>query len=96
MQTARLLAALPSAATAGNVLNFIPPPQELGGGKPGEVERGYTGGAWNLQIVHWNVPATRELSSDTDIFAAVAAGKGTLERTNILVRCPVVNFMNLR
>lgn len=84
-------------ATAGNVLNFIPPPQELGGGKPGEIELGYTGGAWNLQIFHWNSGATiGELSSDTDIFAAVAAGKGTLEVTNILVRCPVINFANLR
>jgi len=97
VQLARLTAALPDVGTAGNVLNFIPPPQELGGGKPGEIELGYTGGAWNLQIFHWNAGATVvELSSDTDIFAAVAAGTGTLEVTNILVRCPVINFANLR
>ena len=77
--------ALPAEATACNVLNFIP------------TEVGYTGGAWNLQIFHWNAVETPyELSSDTDIAAALAAGKGTLEITNILVRCPVVNFAALR
>src|SRR6266511_1330811 len=42
VQCARLLAALPNDATSCNVLNFIP------------TEVGYTGGAWNLQIFHWN------------------------------------------
>ncbi len=85
VQCARLLAALPRDATACNVLNFIP------------TEVGYTGGAWNLQIFHWNAgQRPTELSSDSDILAAVAAGKGTLEITNILVRCPVVNFAALR
>ena len=85
VQCARLLAALPNEATSCNVLNFIP------------TEVGYTGGAWNLQIFHWNPGFTPvELSKDDDILAAVAAGKGTLEVTNILVRCPVVNFANLR
>jgi len=85
VQCARLLAALPSEPTACNVLNFIP------------TEVGYTGGAWNLQIFHWNSGQTPyELSSDTDIAAALTAGKGTLEVTNILVRCPVVNFAALR
>ena len=37
-----------------------------------------------------------ELSTDTDILAAVAAGKGTLEITSTLVRCPVINFSALR
>ena len=61
------------------------------------TEVGYQGGAWNLQIFHWNAGQTPyELSSDTDIAAALAAGKGMLEITNILVRCPVVNFAALR
>ncbi len=85
VQCARLLTALPGEATACNVLNFIP------------TEVGYTGGAWNLQIFHWNAGQTPyELSSDTDIAAALAAGKGTLEITHILVRCPAVNFAALR
>ncbi len=85
VQCARLLTALPGEATACNVLNFIP------------TEVGYTGGAWNLQIFHWKaVEIPYELSSDTDIAAALAAGKGTLEITNVLVRCPVVNFAALR
>lgn len=85
VQLARLLAALPNDATSGNVLNFIP------------TDVGYTGGAWNLQIFHWNSTATiRELSSDTAIEAALAAHEGTLEVTNILVRCPVINFASLR
>ena len=85
VQCARLLAALPNDATSCNVLNFIP------------TEVGYAGGAWNLQIFHWNAGQTPyELSSDTDIAAALAAGKGTLEITNILVRCPAVNFAALR
>ena len=85
VQCTRLLTALPGEATACNVLNFIP------------TEVGYTGGAWNLQIFHWNAGQTPyELSSDTDIAAALAAGKGTLEITNILVRCPAVNFAALR
>ncbi len=42
VQTARLLATLPNDPTGGNVLNFIP------------TEIGYSGGAWNLQIFHWN------------------------------------------
>ena len=85
VQCARLLAALPNDATSCNVLNFIP------------SEVGYTGGAWNLQIFHWKAGQTPvELSKDDDILAAVAAGKGTLEVTNILVRCPVINFANLR
>lgn len=85
VQCARLLAALPNDATSCNVLNFIP------------TEVGYTGGAWNLQIFHWAPGVTpAELSKDDDILAAVAAGKGTLEVTGILVRCPVISFANLR
>ena len=85
VQCARLLAALPNDATACNTLNFIP------------TEVGYTGGAWNLQIFHWNPRVTPyELSKDDDITAAAAAGLGWIEVTSILVRCPVVNFANLR
>ncbi len=85
VQTARLLAALPDDATGGNVLNFIP------------TEVGYSGGAWNLQIFHWKAGVTPvELSRDDDIFAAVAAGQGTLEVTSTLVRCPVIDFAALR
>ena len=85
VQCARLLAALPHEATGCNVLNFIP------------TEVGYTGGAWNLQIFHWNPGATPfELSKDDDIQAAVTAQLGTLEVTPILVRCPVINFAALR
>jgi hypothetical protein len=85
VQCARLLAALPNDATSCNVLNFIP------------TEVGYAGGAWNLQIFHWNPGiAPVELSKDDDILGAVAAGKGTLEVTAILVRCPVINFVALR
>ena len=55
------------------------------------------GGAWNLQIFHWKSGITpMELSKDDDITAAVTAGLGTLEVTATLVRCPVVNFANLR
>ena len=85
VQLARLHAALPNDPTAGNVLNFIP------------TEVGYSGGAWNLQIFHWNAGVTPvELSKDDDIFAAVAAGQGTLEVTSTLVRCPVIDFAGLR
>lgn len=85
VQCARLLAALPGDATSCNVLNFIP------------TEVGYAGGAWNLQIFHWAPGFTPvELSKDDDILAAVAAGKGTLEVTPILVRCPVIDFARLR
>ena len=85
VQTARLLAALPNDPTGGNVLNFIP------------TELGYSGGAWNLQIFHWKPGMTPvELSKDDDILAAVAAGKGTLEVTSTLVRCPVIDFAALR
>ncbi len=85
VQCARLLTALPQDATSCNTLNFIP------------TDLGYAGGAWNLQIFHWNPGFTPvELSRDSDITDAVAAGKGTLEITATLVRCPVVNFANLR
>jgi hypothetical protein len=85
VQCARLLAALPSDQTSCNVLNFIP------------TEVGYSGGAWNLQIFHWKAGVTpMELSKDDDITAAVTEGKGTLEVTPILVRCPVINFSALR
>jgi hypothetical protein len=85
VQLARAQAAFPNDAGSGNVLNFIP------------TEVGYTGGAWSLQIFHWNPGFTpTELSSDTDILAAVAAGKGSLEITSTLVRCPVINFSALR
>ena len=85
VQIARLLTALPNDPTGGNVLNFIP------------TEVGYSGGAWNLQIFHWNPGFTPvELSKDDDILAAVAAGMGTLEVTPTLVRCPVINFAALR
>jgi hypothetical protein len=85
VQCARLLAALPNDPTSCNVLNFIP------------TEVGYSGGAWNLQIFHWNAGVTpMELSKDDDINAAVTAGLGTLEVTPILVRCPVINFAALR
>ena len=85
VQCARLLAARPNDATSCNVLNFIP------------TEVGYSGGAWTLQIFHWNPGVTpAELSKDDDIVAAVAAGKGTLEVTSTLVRCPVIDFAALR
>ncbi len=85
VQCARLLAALPNDPTACNTLNFIP------------SEVGYQGGAWNLQIFHWKAGVTPfELSKDDDITAAAAAGLGTIEVTTTLVRCPVVNFANLR
>src|SRR5437762_2124247 len=81
VQCARLLAAFPNLSTDCNVLNFIP------------TEVGYSGGAWNLQVFHWNQGVTPvELSKDDDILAAVATGKGTLEATSVLVRCPVINF----
>lgn len=85
VQCNRLLAALPQDATSCNVLNFIP------------TEVGYQGGAWNLQIFHWKSGATiTELSKDDDIVAAANAHMGTIEVTNVLVRCPVVNFAALR
>ncbi len=85
VQCSRLLAALPADATSCNVLNFIP------------TEIGYTGGAWNLQIFHWKQGVTPyELSKDDDIVSAANAGLGTIEVTNVLVRCPVVNFAALR
>ncbi len=71
-------------ATDGNVLSAIP------------TEVGYTGGAWNLQIFHWNAPATRALTKDDDIHDAVTAGEGFLDGTEIVVRCPLVDFSNLR
>ena len=78
-------ATFPADATDCNVLNFIP------------TEVGYQGGAWNLQIFHWSqgqsiVPLTK----DDDITAAASAGLGRIEVTNILVRCPLVNFSALR
>ena len=85
VQCAQAIAALPTDATACNVLNFIP------------TEPGYAGGAWNLQIFTWTAGATpTALTKDDDIFAAVADGRGTLTVTNVLVRCPVVNFAALR
>ncbi len=85
VQLARLHAALPNDPTGGNVLNFIP------------TEVGYSGGAWNLQVFHWNPGVTpRELSKDDDILAAVAAREGSLEITSTLVRCPVIDFAALR
>jgi hypothetical protein len=71
--------------TSCNVLNSIP------------TDPNYTGGSWNLQIFHWKAGVTpTELSKDDDILAAVADGRGTLEVTNLLVRCPVANFSALR
>src|SRR5258708_36365090 len=85
VQCARLIAALPNVGSSCNVLNFIP------------TELGYEGGACNLQIFHWAPGVTTvELSKDDDILAAVAARRATLEVTNILVRCPGVNFAALR
>jgi len=85
VQCSRLLAALPADATSCNVLNFIP------------TEVGYAGGAWNLQIFHWKQGVTpHELSKDDDIVGAANAGLGTIEVTNVLVRCPVINFAALR
>jgi hypothetical protein len=85
VQCARLRAALPNDASDCNVLNRIP------------TDAGYTGGAWNLQVFHWKPGVTpTELSMDDDILAAAAAGLGTVEATATLVRCPVINFANLR
>jgi hypothetical protein len=49
-----------------------------------------------LKIFVWNSPATRALTKDDDILAAVADGEGTLITTPIVVRCPLANFSNLR
>jgi hypothetical protein len=85
IQCAKNTAAFPDDATDCNVLNFI----------PGEL--GYAGGAWNLQIFTWRAGVTpAALTKDDDIVAAANAGLGTLVATNILVRCPVVNFSALR
>ena len=70
--------------SSGNVISAIP------------TEVGYNGGAWNLKIFVWNSPATRALTKDDDILAAVANGEGTLKTTQIVVRCPLVNFSALR
>ncbi len=70
--------------TDGNVLSAIP------------TEVGYTGGAWNLQIFHWNGPPTRALTKDDDIREAAAAGEGWIEVTALIVRCPLIDFSNLR
>ncbi len=72
-------------ATAGNVISQIP------------TDIGYSGGNWNLQFFTWNTGGTHPaLTSDTDILAAVAAGEGTLTVTNVVVRCPVIDFSTLR
>ena len=85
VQCAANTAAFPNDATDCNVLNFIP------------TEVGYAGGAWNLQIFTWKSGVTpTALTKDDDIIAARGAGLGTLTITKILVRCPVVNFANLR
>ncbi len=70
--------------SSGNVISAIP------------TEVGYNGGAWNLKIFVWNSPATRALTKDDDILAAVAGGEGTLMTTQVVVRCPLVNFSALR
>ena len=85
VQCAQNQAAFPGDATACNVLNFIP------------TEIGYAGGAWNLQVFTWKAGLTpTALTKDDDIVAAANAGLGTLVATNILVRCPLVNFAALR
>ncbi len=89
VQCEALLAALPQDATSCNVLNRIPTDHGVG--------NQYNGGAWNLQIFHWKSGATpTALTQDSDITATVSAGLGTLEITSTLVRCPVIDFANLR
>jgi hypothetical protein len=84
-QTATLPVPATGGITAsGNVLSAIP------------TEVGYNGGAWNLKIFVWNSSATRALTKDDDILAAVADGEGTLITTQTVVRCPLVNFSALR
>lgn len=56
------------------------------------TEVGCNGGAWNLKVFVWNSPATRALTKDDDILAAIANGEGKLVTTQIVVRCPLVNF----
>ncbi len=71
--------------SSGNVISAIP------------TEVGYNGGAWNLKIFVWNSTATiRALTKDDDIKAAAANGEGTLITTQVVVRCPLVNFNALR
>jgi len=85
VQCAQNTALFPNDATDCNVLNFIP------------GEQGYAGGAWNLQIFTWKAGVTpMALTKDDDITAAANAGLGTLVATNVLVRCPLVNFSALR
>ncbi len=83
------ISTLPTPATggitaSGNVLSAIP------------TEVGYNGGAWNLKIFVWNSTPTRALTQDDDILAAAADGEGTLISTDVVVRCPLVNFTALR
>ncbi len=83
------VATLPTPGTggitaSGNVLSAIP------------TEVGYNGGAWNLKIFVWNSTPTRALTKDDDILAAVADGEGVLITTDVVVRCPLVNFTALR
>jgi hypothetical protein len=85
LQTSSLPVPATGGITAsGNVLSAIP------------TEVGYNGGAWNLKIFVWNATATRALTKDDDILAAVADGEGILITTPIVVRCPLANFSNLR
>ncbi len=84
VQTTFPVAPTGGITSSGNVISAIP------------TEVGYNGGAWNLKIFVWNSPATRALTKDDDILAAVANGEGTLKTTQIVVRCPLVNFSALR
>jgi len=70
--------------SSGNVISAFP------------TEVGYNGGAWNLKIFVWNSVAPRALTKDDDILLAVANNEGTLVTTQIVVRCPLVNFSALR
>src|SRR5207245_11761568 len=89
VQCAPLLAALPQDATSCNVLNRIPT-------DPGATNQ-YNGGPSNLQVFQWKSGVTQTLlNKDDDITAAVNAGLGTLEIQSTLVRCPVIDFSNLR
>ncbi|TMI44113.1 hypothetical protein E6H19_07940 [Candidatus Bathyarchaeota archaeon] len=89
VQCVPLLAAFPQDATSCNVLNRIP--------TDSGTTNQYNGGAWNLQVFHWESGVTPSLlNKDDDITAAVNAGLGTLEITSTLVRCPVIDFSSLR
>jgi hypothetical protein len=79
--------AFPNGEQTTNIFASIPKPLGSASQDPSYSP------VWLMYVVSWvDKDKSKELRSESDIFDAEAAGLVTIERTNVVVNCPIVSL----